>query len=142
MRTFDSGSPELSGLRSNWESLVDATLRRLGVQLEPQVRDLDTALAQGFAAASVLLGNRVLEGGNLAEAIAAFDSAILSLQSRRHVNLGHLLAVAHYLRGAAYEAKGLPDKALDDYAMTLVLVPDHEGARAARNRLHPQPRET
>jgi hypothetical protein len=142
MRTFDSGSREASGTRSSWESLVDAPLRRLGVELEPEVRDRDSALAQGFAAASVLFGHRVLEGGNPQEAIAAFDGAILSLQSRRHVNLGHLLAVAHYLRGVAYEAKGLRDKALDDYAMTLVLVPDHEGARAARNRLRSQPRET
>jgi len=123
------------GTKSGWEATVEAALRRLGVQFEPSVRDAETALAQGFAAASVVLGHRVLEGGNPDQAIAAFDGAILSLQGRRHVSLGPLLAVAHYLRGVAYEAKGLAAEALTDYTMALVLAPDHKGALAARDRL-------
>ena len=38
-------------------------------------------------------------------------------------------------RNTVREALGLGTHALDDYAMTLVLLPDHEGARAARERL-------
>lgn len=135
MDTLDSGSPGQPGRKSGWEATVDATLRRLGVPIEASVRDADTAVAHGFAAASVVLGHRVLEGGNPDQAIAAFDGAILSLQGRRHVSLGPLLAVAHYLRGVAYEAKGLTARALDDYTMALVLAPEHKGALAARDRL-------
>jgi lipoprotein NlpI len=68
--------------------------------------------------------------------VVAFDSAILSLQGRRHVSLAPLLAVAHYLRGTAHEAMGLPATALEDYDQALALAPDHEGALAARARLH------
>jgi tetratricopeptide (TPR) repeat protein len=135
MRTFDSESPEPSGTRSGWEAMLDERLRPLGVTLQTSVRDLDTALAQGFAAASVVLGHRALEAANLGQAIAAFDGAILCLQGRRHVSLAPLLAVANYLRGTAHEAMGLPAAALDDYVKALALAPDHEGALAARDRL-------
>lgn len=135
MRTFDSDAPGLPGGRSAWEVTIDERLRQLGVTLEPSVRDLDTALTQGFAAASVVLGHRALEGANLGQAMAAFDNAILALQGRRHVNLASLLAVAHYLRGTTHEALGNPAAALDDYTKALALTPDHKGALAARDRL-------
>ena len=135
METRGSGSPGPPGAKTGWEATVDATLRRLGVSLDASVRDADTAVAQGFAAASVVLGHRVLEGGNPDQAIAAFDGAILSLQGRRHVSLAPLLAVAHYLRGVAYEAKGLAAEALEDYTKALALTPQHKGALAARDRL-------
>ena len=135
MRTLDSEPSERPGTRSGWESTVDQALRRLGVPFDPSVRHVDTAVAHGFAAASVILGHRALEAGHAADALAAFDAAIESLQGHRHVNLGHLLAIAHYSRGTVREALGLGVQALDDYAMTLALLPDHEGARAARERL-------
>jgi tetratricopeptide (TPR) repeat protein len=135
MRTFDSDSGERPGAESSWESTIDERLRPLGVRLTTSVRDLDTALTQGFAAASVVLGHRALEAGNLSQAIAAFDNAILALQGRRHVDLASLLAVAHYLRGTAHEAMGHPTEALDDYDKALALAPDHQGAQAARHRL-------
>jgi len=115
MRTLDSGSPEGAG-PSGWESTVDERLRRLGVSFQPAMRDLDAALAQGFAAAGVVLGHR-------------------------DVNRGPLLGAAHYLRGVACEANGFAAQAVDDCAMTLLLVPGHHGALAARNRLSSQRRE-
>src|SRR5260370_42189258 len=80
MDTLDSGSPGQPGRKSGWEATVDATLRRLGVPIEASVRDADTAVAQGFAAASVGPGPPGLEGRNPHQAIAAFDRAIPSLQ--------------------------------------------------------------
>src|SRR5260370_40470932 len=101
MDTLDSGSPGQPGRKSGWEATVDATLRRLGVPLEASVRGADTAGAQGFAPASVVLGHRVLEGGNPGQAIAAFDGAMLSLLGGRRVNPAPLLGVAPYPRRAA-----------------------------------------
>jgi tetratricopeptide (TPR) repeat protein len=119
--------------------MIDARLRPLGITLQRPVRDLDTALAQDFAAASVVLGHRALEAANLGQTIAAFDNAILALQGRRYVSLTPLLAVAHYLCGTAHEAMGRPIEALDDYGQALALAPDHRGVRAARDRLQGRP---
>lgn len=131
MRSFDAGSARWTGMGSDWESMVDATLRGLGDSVRWRVHDRDVAMAFGFAVASVILGQRALRGRYPDAAIAAFEGAILFLQRRRHVDLARLLAVAHYLRGIAYEAKRLAGRAPDDYAMAFVLAPDHEGARHA-----------
>jgi hypothetical protein len=135
MRSLDAGSAGWTGMGSEWESMVDATLRGLGVSVPQRVYNRDVALALGFAVASVSCGQRALQERDPDAAIGALEGAVLSLQRRRHMDLGQLLAVAHYLRGTAYEAKRLAGRARDDYAMALVLAPDHEGARAAHGRV-------
>jgi hypothetical protein len=122
-------------MRSEWEAAVESTLRSLGVPLEFSVGDLDSAVARSFAAVTVYFGHQQLEHGHLTGAIHAFDSVIGYLRGRQQGPLIRLLAVAHYLRGTAFERRAMRMHAFDDYAMALSLWPDHAGARAGRARV-------
>jgi hypothetical protein len=145
--TLEAGSGDVKAtvahaqiaMKSDWERKVESTLRDLGVPIEFSVADLDAAVAQSFAALTVYFAQQQLEQGHPAEAVSALDGAIACLQPQRGGPLTRLLALAYYLRGTAHERQRMRMHALDDYAMTLGLWPQHPGARHALDLLGRRP---
>jgi hypothetical protein len=114
---------------------MQATLGRLGIPLDFSQSDQQAAFAGGLAKAGIFRGYKSLETGDLDSAIQSFTIVIESSLGKGRPGMEHTLAVAHFLRGSAYERKGVVPAALSDYTSALRLWPAHADARQAYERL-------
>lgn len=113
---------------------MQVTLARLGIPLDFSVTDPRTAMVGGIAKAGIYRGYKSLEANDPDAAIQSFSLVIDNTVVKEASGLTPLRAVAHHLRGTAYERKGMLDAALNDYRSALDLWPDHVEARASYDR--------
>jgi tetratricopeptide (TPR) repeat protein len=135
LRQLFGKASEPEPLESESEAPIESTLRELGLPLDFSITDPQTAFIGGFAKATIFHGYQALKAGDLEKAISAFASVVDLLTTEGDPKFSEPLAVAHYLRGTAYEKKQMVKQALDDYTSALSFSPTHEAAREGYERL-------
>jgi hypothetical protein len=118
------------------EALV-RTLERLGIPLDFGTATPQEALIGGLAKTAIFRGAQALEERRWDDAGTSLGSAIKTLSNEPGPRWDRVLAVAHRLRGNAYEGASRPKEALADYERALVLIPDEAEAKAGKKRLSP-----
>ena len=119
-------------------SSLESNLAQLGVTLDWQVSDPQTALFGGIAKASLGLAWGQYNSGQLDEAMKSATSVIEDADLQQNPRFVSVLCAARYVRGLVYEKKGDALQASTDFRAALQLSPGYVLAERALERITKQ----
>lgn len=129
-----ASNQEESDLLSSGRDLT-ATLAHLGVVLDWEESDPETALRGGLAKSSLALAWEEYTAGQFDKVITDMTALINDANLQDNPRCVSACAAAYYVRGLAYEKQGNLTQASQDFASSGHLVPNYEPTKQAWERV-------